>query len=277
MTRPSAVSVERRLAKVEASLTPIELALRWLDEAHAFDDMDSYMRFLVETGRDVFPMDRLAREAEANARIRIRAKPGEDASAMVRRSVVEAMFLGQLVLRINTMSAEFLDREVLVQAALGAHFALASSLVELPDPGPLRWIATCRDLLVGRVNELHAFEIARARVESRYLGGTAADFPAAQRAWSEQRAASETMTVCALRIAELDGAEPGPLEDQAAFDARVNMLVGDFVEPARSKAYDELGDGRRALSLAIGWLRPKLLGEAAVPKPGDSLGTTPIL
>ena len=32
----------------------------------------------------------------------------------------------------------------------------------------------------------------------------------------------------------------------------------DHVEPARSRAYDELGDGRRAQSIAIGWLRPKL-------------------
>jgi hypothetical protein len=34
-------------------------------------------------------------------------------------------------------------------------------------------------------------------------------------------------------------------------------MVADHVEPARSKAYHELGDGRRASSIAMGWLRPK--------------------
>jgi len=35
----------------------------------------------------------------------------------------------------------------------------------------------------------------------------------------------------------------------------VAQLIADHVEPARSKAYHELGDGRRALSIAVGWLR----------------------
>jgi hypothetical protein len=38
----------------------------------------------------------------------------------------------------------------------------------------------------------------------------------------------------------------------------VARLVADFVEPAKSKAYYELGDGRRGLSLAVGWLRSKV-------------------
>lgn len=114
---------------------------------------------------------------------------------------------------------------------------------------------------LGRVNELHAFETARTTVEARYLDGLAADFPAACRAWVEQRTRSETQAVIALRLAELDGAEPLPPDDQAAFDARVTTLTADFVEPSRSKAFDEVGDGRRALAVAVRWLRPKLFGD----------------
>jgi hypothetical protein len=58
----------------------------------------------------------------------------------------------------------------------------------------------------------------------------------------------------AIRLAELDGAAPPPPDDPVAFEARVSALVSDLVEPARSKAYDELGDGRKALTLAIAWL-----------------------
>jgi hypothetical protein len=38
----------------------------------------------------------------------------------------------------------------------------------------------------------------------------------------------------------------------------VAQLVAEDVEPARSKAYDDLGEGRRAQSIAVGWLRPKV-------------------
>jgi hypothetical protein len=99
-------------------------------------------------------------------------------------------------------------------------------------------------------------------VERKHLDGVTALFPAAVREWAEQRTRSETLAVTAFRIAELDGFGPPPPDDEAAFDARVAQLVADHVEPARSKAYYELGDGRRGLSLAIGWLRSK---EATTP------------
>jgi hypothetical protein len=73
------------------------------------------------------------------------------------------------------------------------------------------------------------------------------------------------VAVIAMRLAELDGAEPRSPDDQAVFDARATTLAADLVEPARSKAYDELGDGRRALAIAVRWLRPKLLADPAIP------------
>jgi hypothetical protein len=94
-------------------------------------------------------------------------------------------------------------------------------------------------------------------VERKHLDGATPLFPAAVRDWEEQRRRSETLAVTAFRIAELDGFDPPPPADEAAFDARVVQLVADHVEPARSKAYYELDDGRRALSIAVGWLRSK--------------------
>jgi hypothetical protein len=38
------MTTERRLAKVEAALDPKELVLRWLAEAHAYDDFTAYAR-----------------------------------------------------------------------------------------------------------------------------------------------------------------------------------------------------------------------------------------
>jgi hypothetical protein len=42
------------------------------------------------------------------------------------------------------------------------------------------------------------------------------------------------------------------------FETRVGELIADHVEPARVKALDEMGEGRRAVSIAMAWLEPKL-------------------
>ena len=206
-------TADRRLDKLEAGLRPVPLVLRWLAEAHAFDDLTTYTRSLVDVDWPVFPLDRLAQAAKANATQLVRGRPREEADAAIRRAIVETVFRVQLVLRIN---------------------------------------------------ELHAIEAAREAVEGRYLDGVAALSPAALRAWATQRTDSERMAVIATTLAEFDGAEPPPAADPVAFEARVAQLVADHVEPARSNAWDQVGDGRRALSLAVGWLRPKLLGEDAL-------------
>lgn len=263
-------TTERRLAAVEASMTPTQLVLRWLDEAQRYDDFTTYTRSLLDAGPDAFPMDRLAREAKECARTQSRSKPREDAEQAVRRAIIETIFRVQLVLQINVVSQAFLDREGLVQAALSAHLGL---VVDRPadraEVKHLLGVAQIRDLLLGRVAELHAHDTARTSVEARYLDGVPADFPAARRAWAEQRSRSETMAVVALRIAELDGAEPAPADDPVALEARAEQLSADLVEPARSKAFDELGDGRRAMTVAVRWLRPKL---GAAEGPTNSAG-----
>jgi hypothetical protein len=253
------MTLARRLAQVEASLTPTELVLRWLAEAHAHDTFDAYRRALMEGDPDKLPMDRLAREAEEGVRARSRGKAREDVQAAVRRAVVETIFRAQLVLRINALTHEFIDREVLIDGALSAHLGLAvhAGSGQPIDKAPVGLVQVL-DLLFARVAELHAFETARAAVEQKYLNRATALFPAAVREWAEQRTRSETLAVTAFRIAELDGFDPPPPDDTAAFDARVAQLIADHVEPARSKAHHELGDGRRAVSLAVRWLRPKL-------------------
>jgi hypothetical protein len=252
------LSAERRLAALEASLSPTELVLRWLAEAHAYDAFTTYTQSLFDQDPSDLPMDRLAREAQTSARSRSRGQPKEDVAKAVRKALLETMFRAQLVLRINALTQDVIDREVLIDGALSAHLGLAvhATRGQPIDKGPIGLVLV-RDLLFARVTELHAFEAARTTVERKHLDGVTALFPAAVRDWAEQRTRSETLAVTAFRIAELDGFDPPPPDDEAAFDARVTQLVADHVEPARSKAYYELGDGRRALTIAIGWLRPK--------------------
>jgi len=237
-----------------------ELVLRWLAEAHAYDSFSRYTESLLDVDTGSYPMDRLAREAKDGAIARARGRPRGEADDAVRRAVLAALVRVQIVLRINVLADEFVTREGLIQAALSAHLALALEPCPSRPAGmdPPLDVVRSRDLLLGRVSELHALEEARGRVEERYLDGTRALFPAGQRAWDEQRHQSEHLAVIAIRLVQLDGHPEPAGEDPTAREARIGRLIADHVEPARSTAYNELGDGRRAASIAVRWLRPSL-------------------
>lgn len=216
-----------------------------------------------------FPWTGCAAKPKETATIRSRGTPSVDIAKTVRRSLVETMFRGQLDLGINVGSQDFLDRKGLIYVALASQVAIAVNVPDAPVAGtPLARLVQARDLLIGGVTELHAFEAARGRVEARYLDGARADFPAARRAWDRQRRESEEAAVMA---AELDGAEPPPPDDPVAYEAKVIALAADLVEPAKSEAYSELGDGQRAQSIATAWLRggPSVAQSTSTPL-GDS-------
>jgi hypothetical protein len=168
---------DRRLAKVEAGLSPTSLVLRWLAEAHAYDDFTAYAGSLLEADPNACPMDRLAHEAEATARQQVRGLPRNEADAAVRKAIVETIFRAQLVLRINIRSHEVIEREGLVQAVLAAHLGMALMADDDEKEAPTLKVAEIRDLLLGRVTELHATEAARVAAEARYLDGGAGPLP----------------------------------------------------------------------------------------------------
>jgi hypothetical protein len=255
------VTAERRLRAVEASLTPTQLVLRWLDEAHVFGDLESYVRSQLAEPSAEGPLDRLAREAATGARTSLRGKRPEVVGAAIASALRETIFRFDLVLRILVTTHELLDREGLIEAALSARLALLTTegrATRRRDTTYLERFATLRGLLLFRLAELRAAQEARATVETRYLGGHTALFPDAVTAWDEQLRNTETLAAVACRLAELDGVPPAEPPDPDAASARVTELVADLVEPAKATALEKLGEGEQALVVAVGWLRPKL-------------------
>jgi hypothetical protein len=256
-----AVGAERRLAKVEAALGPKELVVRWLAEAHAYDNFVAYARSTYAQGPAGWPLDRLVHETidwvDATHRGRSRDERDDPRQTALR----QVLFLYHLILRTTVLAQEALDREALIEAACSAHLALAT--IDNEDgrssaiPTHVKRLYAIRGLVLARVSEWHAMAVARSRVEAEYFDGRAVLFPAAVRAWSEQLEGTEQLAVMAERLSELDGVDPPSLDDPAAFEARIDELVADHVEPARVKAFDELGEGRRAMSIAMRWLDPK--------------------
>jgi hypothetical protein len=256
------VTAERRLRAVEASLTPTQLVLRWLDEAHAFGDLESYVRSQLAEPSTEGPLDRLAREAASGARASLRGKRPEIVDAAVRSGLRETVLRFDLVMRILVTTHDLVEREGLIQAALSAHVALLTTegrATRRRDATYPERFATLRGLLLFRVAELRVAQEARSAVEGRYLAGHPALFPDAVQAWDEQLRSTEIIADLACRLAELDGVPPAEPPDPDTASARVTELVADLVEPAKTTALEKLGEGEQAQRIAIGWLRPKLL------------------
>jgi hypothetical protein len=254
------MTLARRVDAVETSLSPAQLVLRWLDEAHAFGDLESYVRSRLAEPPSEGPLDRLAREAARGARASLRGKRLEIVDAAVRAALRETVFRFDLVLRILVTTHELLVREGLIQAALSAHLGLLTTegrAERRRDTTYPERFATLRGLLLFRVAELRAAQEARAFVEGRYLAGHTALFPDAVTAWGEQLRNTETLAAVACRLAELDGVPPAEPTDPDVHSARVTELVADLVEPAKTTALEKLGEGERSQSIATAWLRPK--------------------
>ncbi len=171
------MTLEHRLAKIDETLSPTQLVLRWVAEAHSFGDVPAYVGSLLAQDPPVAPLDRLAREAVHGARTAMRGKRPELVDAAVRSALRETIFRFELVMRVNVTTKELLDREELIAALF------ASLLVMLlsegggqrpPDDSHVRRLELCRRLTLVRVDELLASREARSSVE---LDGHPALFP----------------------------------------------------------------------------------------------------
>jgi hypothetical protein len=265
------VTLARRLAAIETSLGPTELVLRWLEEAHSVGDLESYVRSLLVDVTEG-PLDRLAREAEHVARKSMRGARPEAMTRVIRSALRETFFRFELVTRINVTALELLEREILIDAALAAQvglFASADRAARRRDATHTERFASCRDLLIFRVRELRAVEVARTRVEERYLAGHVALFPDYVTAWEAQLTRSESLADLVVRLAELDGVPPAEPPDPDAASTRATELAVDLVEPAKTTALEKLDEGRQALATATAWLRPKLGLDARMPVSGQ--------
>jgi hypothetical protein len=238
-----AVAVERRVATLEASLTPTGIVRRWLAEAQAFDDLAAYATSLLDAPSSAYPLDRCAAEAEGAVRAAApRGQRPEVTAAAVQKAVQETWFRIELVFGIAEVTDAMLDRDELIGLGLAR---------------PRRDRAAWQRRVVARPAVLSAMEIARTTVEARYLDGDAALFPADGRRWEAQRKAAEELIVSAARRAERDGADPVPAPEGAS-PKEVDTLVAHLVEPARIRTLERLGDGLASHARAIRWLRPAL-------------------
>lgn len=269
------MTTDRRLAALEDALSPTARVVRWMAEAHAHGNAESYVASMLAQPVPPSPLDSLAQAAVHGARATMKGRQRELVDGAVRSAVRETIFRYELVIRINITAQEELERAALIDAALSAHIAVLVSeerATRRQSTTYLERMAARRDLAAFRRNELRVAAQARTIVEERYLDGHGALFPDVAAAWAEQVRRTEDLADLADGLAELDGVPDPQAADPEALPARTAELVADLVEPAKSSALEMVGECPRAFRIATAWLRTKFLPASAAV--GTS-GTTP--
>jgi hypothetical protein len=261
------MTLTRRLAAVEASATPTQRVVAWLEEAHAFGTLEAYVDSILDLPGELYPLNRLARDAVAAARAETARRSPDVVDKAVRKTLRATVFRFELVLRINVTAHSMMDREVLIYAALSSQLALLATedrAERRADETHLRRLGQCRDAAFMRLGDLLAEQQARASVEARYLDGHPALFPAAVTAWDETLRQTTELVVMADRLAELDGAKLAAVDGDEPTADLVERHLNDLVEPARSTTLEKLDEGRDAIRVASGWLRSRRRPEPTV-------------
>lgn len=240
--------------------------------------LEAYVDGTLDQDPDDFPANRLSREAERGARTTVGSRVPQEINRAIQKARRQTVFRFELILRINVTAHELLEKEELVRTAAVAILALLAGDSQNARRGARHreTLELTLELLLGRVTELEAAGQARTLAKQRYLDSCPALFPDSRGAWEEQLLATQEVAAMAVRLAELDGVDLPPSEDEDAISARASVLLADLVEPAKATALEKLGEGEAGLRIATGWLRAKLDRSRAATD-ADSSPETPTL
>jgi hypothetical protein len=176
------MSTATRLAKLEGTLSPKEATLAWLAEAHQFPTLAAHVGWLVTQPPEAAPFWRVPEQAERAVRASMRGQPRDVVEAAAHQAVRDAVFLVELVIRLNVDAAELVRTESVRAAAL-AWEARAVAAMEGPvltahrrGRKPLGW-AAWRRAVEAWTQSLSEAERERHDLERLYLDGRNVLFP----------------------------------------------------------------------------------------------------
>lgn len=92
---------EKRLDTLEGDLTPKELMIRWMREAHECGDYTSYGSWLLTQPEDAYPLIKLPKTIYEGTKARMRGKKDEQLRALLRSSYRDLFFLFHLHSQLN--------------------------------------------------------------------------------------------------------------------------------------------------------------------------------
>ena len=84
--------INRRVEKLESGLTPKQAILLWLQEAHAFNGIEEYVRRLKTQADSAAPLYKLTSQVEEGVKITLKGKPREEIDRAVRQAHKDVLF-----------------------------------------------------------------------------------------------------------------------------------------------------------------------------------------
>jgi hypothetical protein len=262
---------KRRLDQLEGALSPTEVVLRWMHEAHQYPTVPAYMDALRDASDTQYPMMHLPQHVEQAVRAAMKGAKPEVITRAVRQAVREVVFLFSLQLQVNTrLWADW--------RAMCLHLAYVAcklgGLCHEEDPTDAD-LAEAREHAEQAIGELLQWNIAIKKIADRYYAGGSPLFPgyAAQLAESiatgEQIIALFNDHLVGLRWLRTKWAKGktrkspplavAPIDldalKQAITPAGVD-LARHIVVMAQAEAAEFLGETRQALQLVRAYLWP---------------------
>jgi len=205
------MTAERRLAKLEGALSPKAATLLWLEEAHEFGSLPAYVDWLIDQPISAAPLERVPEQARAAAVEALRRQSREVVREAAHQAIREAIFLVELVLKLNVAAEEAVRFEGIRYAALFWEMRAIIAETELARRSRShagrsasdlaeRWQAWCT-ATVALLTGIYAVEEARLLLERRYFDGHPALFPDSITYWERLQESAE-------RLASLGAALP---------------------------------------------------------------------
>jgi hypothetical protein len=266
----SSETAKRRLAKLEGALSPRAAVLLWLAEAHAFPTLPAYASSLLGRPDAELPPKVIGARVEAAARVELRGLSPEAIKEEVRKRLRNALFLLELVLKINLETLARVELEELRLAVFTYQARCLQLEAEIPEYRDFpyggrslaeRW-GEWREDATAFIGGLYAAEEARLLLERRDLESRACLFPELASEWESLLERAEGLA----GVYGLMSAEPGQeatkrgsrqarsgLIDldavRAAARAEAPARAADLTEQARCATLDILDDGNAADSI----------------------------
>lgn len=248
----------RRVAALESSMGPRDIAFHVIAEAREFATLEDYARSIIDVPIEAAPMSRIGTQTEAHVRSSMRGAPPEKVEPAIRRALGDAVFRYLLFLRLNTSALEITEREGLRASAVFYWMGCLLGGPREADLQPADWAAhqveqsecwqSWRAILASLLVVSLVEEEAREQLEARYLGGQPAMLSGVRDDWD--RFADQVDRLWS--IAERMGAsadKPTIESDESVWDERVSERARHLADDARIATFDRLGESSGALAI----------------------------
>ena len=163
--------LERRLARIEAALSPQAAVLAWMIEAHAHGSLLAYVDTLRGAPDDAFPLIHLPDQVEKAIRATMRGQPRDVVWREVRLAVRDTGFLYYLVSNLNWRLVEH-KRANWLHVALATTMLRAAAATDSEREFTLGWAQA-----EAAAHTAYIQQGTVAAIAQRYFGGTSPLFP----------------------------------------------------------------------------------------------------